>query len=112
MDTEKRPIRTTLLFGLVCGLLFIPINLVFQYTIFWPTVFRLTIFFYLAVYSVILAKWGNKSRLKVFFSPCFSCLFLFSIKALFQLSFSFPWACSAGSEAAYVFRTPWAGQWG
>ena len=62
MDGEKRPVRTTLLFGLVCGLLFIPVSLVFQFTIFWPFIFRLTLFSYLAVYSIILAGWGNKKR--------------------------------------------------
>ena len=89
METRQRPIRTTLLYGLVCGLSFIPIGLIFRHTIFWPFIFRLTLFSYLAVYSLILTKCGNTKRLSVAFPLLFLSVFIFyqsSISAFLLLT--------------------------
>jgi hypothetical protein len=85
METEKRPIRTTLLFGLMCGLIFIPISMMFKYTYFWPYIFRITIFSYLAVYAVFLSGWGNKKRFAVLFPLLF--LFIFILAQNSTLAF-------------------------
>ena len=77
MDSPQRPIRTTLLFGLGCGLSFIPISLICHITIFWPYIFRFTFFSYLAVYSVILTGWGEKKRFAIIFPLLFLFIFIF-----------------------------------
>lgn len=76
MTTSQRPIRTTIFFGLICGLLFIPVRIFFEYTPFWPLFFRLTLFICLAAYSLILASWGDKRRISVLF-PLLFFLFVF-----------------------------------
>jgi hypothetical protein len=77
MTTSQRPIRTTIFFGLLCGLMFIPIRMFFETTLLWPFCFRLTIFACLAAYSLILASWGNKRRISVLFPLLFLFLFIF-----------------------------------
>lgn len=77
MTTSQRPIRTTIFFGLICGLMFIPIRIFFETTSLWPLFFRLTIFACLAAYSLILASWGNKRRIAVLFPLLFLFLFIF-----------------------------------
>ncbi len=77
MTTSQRPIRTTIFFGLICGLMFIPARIFFEYTFLWPLVFRLTFFACLAAYSLILASWGNKRRTSVLFPLLFLFFFIF-----------------------------------
>jgi hypothetical protein len=75
---ESRPVRTTILFGLFCGLAFIPICMVFEYTTAWPIIFRLTVFSFLTLYALILARWGGKRRLAVIFPLLILFLFFFT----------------------------------
>ena len=77
MMTSQRPIRTTIFFGLICGLMFILIRMFFENTFLWPFFFRVTIFACLAAYSLILASWGNKRRISVLFPLLFLFLFVF-----------------------------------
>jgi len=78
MNTSKRPVRTTVLYGLICGLLFFAMGIFFEYTIFWPIFFRLAIFTCLSVYSLILASWTNTKRISVIFPLFFLMFFIFS----------------------------------
>ncbi len=77
MTASQRPIRTTIFFGLICSLIFIPINMFFEITFFRPLFFRLALFAILAAYSLILASWGNKRRISVLFPLLFLFLFVF-----------------------------------
>jgi hypothetical protein len=77
MTTSQSPIRTTIFFGLISGLMFIPINMCFETTSLWSLFFRLTLFACLAAYSLILASWGNKRRISVLFPLLFLFLFIF-----------------------------------
>ena len=77
MKPSNRPVRTTIFFGLICGLLFIPVRMFFEYTVLWPLVFRLTIFAFVAAYSFILASWAGRRRVSVLFPLLFLFLFTF-----------------------------------
>ena len=68
MMTSQRPIRTTIFFGLICGLMFILIRMFFENTFLWPLFFRVTIFACLTAYSLILESWGNKRRVSGLFT--------------------------------------------
>ena len=56
MNTVSTPIRTTIIFGLIGGFFFTPLTAGFSYILSWPTVLGLTIWIYLATYSVLLVK--------------------------------------------------------
>ena len=56
MNTISTPIRTTIVFGIIGGLSFIPLAIGFSYVLPWSTAFCLTIWIYLAIYSVLLIK--------------------------------------------------------
>ncbi len=77
MNNSDRPVRTTIFFGLFCGLLFIALGLFFEHTIFWSIFFRISIFSCLAAYSFILATWAKKKRISVIFPLLFLFFFVF-----------------------------------
>ena len=56
MNTISTPIRTTIIFGLIGGFSFIPVAAGFSFVLPWSTAFCLTIWIYLAIYSVLLIK--------------------------------------------------------
>ena len=56
MNTISTPIRTTIIFGLIGGFSFIPLTAGFSCVLPWSTAFCLTIWIYLAIYSVVLIK--------------------------------------------------------
>ncbi len=78
MDAHTRPVRTTILFGLLLGLVFIPLKIVFAYSGWWPLVFRLFIFAAFCAYGLMLAGWGGRRRAAVLFPAFLLFLFLFS----------------------------------
>jgi len=78
MNSGKRPVRTTVFYGLICALLFFAVGIFFEHTIFWSIFFRIAIFTCLAAYSIILASWTNKKRISVIFPLFFLVFFIFS----------------------------------
>jgi hypothetical protein len=78
MDAGMRPFRTTLIFGGICGLVWIPLEWLFGAPGFRPFFFRLAVFGCVAVYALLLARWGNKRRRAVLFPLLLLFLFLFS----------------------------------
>ncbi|GBC60273.1 hypothetical protein DENIS_1224 [Desulfonema ishimotonii] len=67
MNTANHRLRTTLMFGLVCGLAFIPATMVLNRLIWPPMPFRLTLWGYFAVYGCFLIRWGKKSPVSLLF---------------------------------------------
>lgn len=67
MKAHHKPVRTTIIYGLVCSLLFVPLSLVLNEVFFWPKAFNLTIWLYLAGYGILLSRWGGKSLSAIFF---------------------------------------------
>jgi len=60
MTRTHRPVLTTIFFGLVCGLAFIPMNMGLGYIVPWSGAFCLILWSYLAVYGFLLTRWGRK----------------------------------------------------
>ena len=78
MITSQHPIRTTLFFGLICGLFFIPVNHVLSYLLPGPNAICLTLWLYAAGYSLLLSRW----RKKMILSSGFPLLLLFVMSFL------------------------------
>ena len=67
MKITRRPMLTTILYGLLCGISFVPTVMVLSSFLYWSTAFRLAIWLSLAGYLVILTKWGRASFLSTVF---------------------------------------------
>jgi len=60
MVISQHPIRTTIFFGLICGLSFIPANLALNFVFHGPSVIYLTLWLYATGYSLLLSRWSKK----------------------------------------------------
>jgi hypothetical protein len=78
MDAGTRPVRTTIVFGLACGLLYIPVHLAVDATGFRPILFRAAVFCIIAAYAALLALWAKRRRTAVLFPLLLLFLFLFA----------------------------------
>ena len=89
MLISQHPIRTTIFFGLISGLSFIPTNIALSYLLHGASVINLTLWLYAAGYALLLSRWSKKPIL----SAGFPLLLLFvtsflvdSIAAFYLLS--------------------------
>lgn len=73
MNTTPKPVRTTIVMGLVFALSFIPLYFQSRYLIFWPKTIWSILSLYLLVYGFFLVRWGQKPLLKLI--PPLLCLF-------------------------------------
>ena len=76
--TSQHPIRTTLFFGLICGLSFIPFNIALGYLRPGSKPIYLAFWLYVAGYSLLLSRWNRKPIL----SSGFPLLLLFVMSFL------------------------------
>jgi hypothetical protein len=67
MKTKRRPMLTTVLFGLGCGICFIPVSMVLSYCIHWPLPLHWTAWAFFALYGLLLTRWGRVSPLPIVF---------------------------------------------
>jgi hypothetical protein len=67
----------TILFGLLCGVFFIPVSMVVGHIVYWPTAFRFAIWIYLALYGFLLTRWGKVSPLSIVFPLLILFFFVF-----------------------------------
>ncbi len=89
MKTLQRPVLMTMLFGLVCGLSFIPLQLILDFWIFRPLTVSLTLWLFAAGYTLLLCLWSRQNLLSVSFPILFLLLTVFlvqSIAAFFYLA--------------------------
>jgi hypothetical protein len=77
MKITRRPILATILFGLMCGVLFIPTSMVLGYIIYWPMCFRFAIWSYLGLYGLLLTRWGKVSPVSILFPLLILLVFVF-----------------------------------
>jgi len=75
MEHSHRPIILTIVFGLLCGLLFLPVMQSATRMIPWMFAFRLMLWGYLVSYAVGLAEWG-RGRITLIVIPLFILLSL------------------------------------
>ena len=61
MKTTARPIRTTIVFGLISGLLLSPLTVGLSYVLSWSSALCIIFWGYLAAYSYMLTSWSKKS---------------------------------------------------
>ena len=77
MKATRRPMLTTIFFGLGCGISFIPISMVLSWFINWPLALHLTVWSYLALYGLLLTRWGRVSPLSIVFPLLLLFVFIF-----------------------------------
>ena len=58
MNTTTRPIRSTIIWGLIGGLAYIPLCSALSRLVFWPLAFQLSFWAMLAGYAVLLSRWA------------------------------------------------------
>ncbi|MDY7037725.1 MAG: hypothetical protein SV375_16375 [Thermodesulfobacteriota bacterium] len=89
MKILQRPIRTTIFFGLICGLSFIPLAMILNYFLSWSSSICLTLWLYIAGYSMLLTRWSKKGTASIVFPLMLLFLTVFlvdSISAFFLLA--------------------------
>ncbi len=62
-----KPVRTTIVYGILCGLLYMPLTMLLMPLFSWSVSFCLIIWLYLAVYALLLAGWGRKNPSRIIF---------------------------------------------
>ena len=67
MNISKRPMFTTIIYGLLAGMSFIPMVMVMSSFVHWTAALRLAIWLVLAGYLVVLTRWGRVSLLSILF---------------------------------------------
>ncbi|MEE4264988.1 MAG: hypothetical protein V2I56_20045 [Desulfobacteraceae bacterium] len=94
MKNIKHPVRNTILYGLFCGLAFVPLSLALNAFMVRPSAVCLTLWLFLAGYAILLSHWCKKTFISsvfpllllvpaIFFSGS---MFLFFILALMAIS--------------------------
>jgi hypothetical protein len=67
MKAIKHPIRNTIVYGLFCGLSFVPLSLTLNALISWSSAVGLTLWLFISGYAVLLNLWGNKIQISTVF---------------------------------------------
>ena len=67
MKTQPHPLRSTIIFGLICGLLLTPLWLGLAPIVYWPQSLFLLIWFFVVLYSGILARWSPMGMKPIIF---------------------------------------------
>ena len=70
-------IRTTIVFGLLCALFFKPLQMILSGFLSWPMPFRITIWIYIFLYGLLLARWGRKNIAGAVFPALILLIFAF-----------------------------------
>ena len=60
MKSTIKPIRFTIVWGLIGGLVYIPLCSALSLMVFWPLGFRLSLWILLAGYAVLLSRWASR----------------------------------------------------
>lgn len=89
MMPSYRPIRTTIFWGIVCGLIFVPLVLSMNTVVAWPRAVGLVLWLHVAGYAILLTRWGQKRIFTIAFPLILLALCIFlanSINAFFLLA--------------------------
>jgi len=60
MKSTANPIRSTIIWGLISGILYIPLCLGLSLFMFWPVSFQISLWVLLAGYAVLLSRWARR----------------------------------------------------
>jgi len=61
MKSTAKPIRSTIIWGLIGGLLYIPLCVALSRLMLWPVCFQVSLWLLLAGYGVLLSRWAPDS---------------------------------------------------
>ena len=61
MKSTAKPIRSTIIWGLIGGLLYIPLGVALSRFMLWPVSFQVSLWVLLAGYAVLLSRWAHGS---------------------------------------------------
>jgi hypothetical protein len=61
MKSTAKPIRSTIIWGLIGGLLYIPLCVALSRFMLWPVSFQVSLWVLLAGYGVLLSRWAPES---------------------------------------------------
>jgi hypothetical protein len=87
MKKSKHPIRNTILYGLFCGLSFVPLSLTLNAAISWPTASCLALWLFISGYGILLSRWSHTALISIAFPLLLlvPIIFLVNSKVLFFL---------------------------
>jgi len=71
MKAIKHPIPITIMYGLVCGLSFVPLSLTLNAFFVWSSAVCLTLWLFLAGYAILLNHWRKKALISSVFPLLF-----------------------------------------
>jgi hypothetical protein len=63
----KNPVRTTIVYAVLSGLMVVPVAKVLSIYLYWPTAFKLMLWADLALYGVLMARWSGVRLLPLLF---------------------------------------------
>jgi len=81
MKISHHPIRTTIFFGMICGLSFFPLNLALNYIFSWSSAICLTLWLFVSGYAFLLIRWSEKKFLSIVFPLLILFLSIFLVKS-------------------------------
>jgi hypothetical protein len=67
MKATVNPIRTTIIWGVISGLAYMPLCFTLNLVVFWPLSFQLSLSTLLAGYGVLLSRWAHQSLRSISF---------------------------------------------
>jgi hypothetical protein len=67
MKSTANPIRTTIVWGVTGGLVYIPLCFALSFVVFWPLSFQLSLSALLAGYGVLLSRWAQQPLRSILF---------------------------------------------
>jgi hypothetical protein len=82
MKILHRPVLSTVLFGLFCGVSFIPLNLVLNHTVFRSNAICLALWLFIAGYAILLCRWSKHKLMPVSYPVLFLFLTVFLVQSI------------------------------
>lgn len=82
MKVLQRPIVTTIGFGLICGLSFVPASLALSAIASWSRAICLTIWLFAAGYALLLSRWSSQKFSTIGFPILFLLLAVFLVDSI------------------------------
>ena len=67
MKNIKHPIRDTIVYGLFCGLSFVPLVLTLGTVLTWSSAFCLALWLFISGYAILLSRWSNTALISIVF---------------------------------------------
>jgi len=67
MKKIKHPVRNTILYGLFCGLSFVPLSLALNTLVSWSIAICLVLWLFICGYALLLNLWSNKAVISTLF---------------------------------------------